>query len=244
MDVAGLVLATDPECGPPGSCLDALCALDGVPLIVHAVRALQHSGAVDVVTVAAPNGAEGRVRRTLERHLSGQHVAVVDGHGPAALARACGAAEAVVLSEFRRPLAPPELVCRVVDAVRSGADVAVPVVAVTETVKALDPGGWVVRTLARETLGQVQSPWALRTRFVAGVVAELTAGAGRTVWDGADRWTGPLAGAGLAGVGVVAVAGHPDAFAVRSPVDLDVAAAVLRARRRHHGDPAAVGWTG
>jgi 2-C-methyl-D-erythritol 4-phosphate cytidylyltransferase len=159
--------------------------LDGRTLIDHAVSALRGSGVVASVLV--------RGRDELVAALSD-----ADGTG------------VVVLHDAHRPLAPSLLVRAVVAAVLDGADAAVPVVEVTETVKEVDRSGRIVRTVPRETLVQVQFPQALR-------VAVLRAGGAALIPPGAR---------------VVTVPGAADAFPVRTPHDLELAAAVLAARPR------------
>ena len=227
MDVVGVVLAAGRECGLSGRGSDALCALDGVPLVAHAVRTLRSSGVVDAMVVCAPAGMARQVGAALAVHVPGRPVAVVDECDHGVMAQLCAAARFVVVHDCWHPLAPPELVDRVLAAVdRGGADVAVPVVDVTETVKELDPDGWIVRTVPRETLCQTQSPWAVRPRTRAG--------------SGIEWLTDPGAPMSLVdGCRVVTVSGHPDAFALRTPADLDLAAAVLRARRSGLGPGAA-----
>ena len=154
--------------------------LDGTTLIDHAVSALRGSGVVDVVSVLSP--------------ASASVLSSVDG------------VEVVVLHDPHRPLAPASLVTAVVAAVRAGADAAVPVLEVTETVKEVDAGGRIVRTVPRDELVQLQYPRAVR--------------------PSALRPDGSVA----PGARTVTVPGATDAFAVRDRLDLELAAAVLAAR--------------
>ena len=95
----------------------------------------------------------------------------------------------------------------VVAAVRAGADAAVPVVEVTETVKEVDAGGRIVRTVPRDELVQLQYPRAVRRV--------------RAAPDAVGRAGCPVRST---------VPGAADAFAVRDRLDLELAAAVLAAR--------------
>jgi 2-C-methyl-D-erythritol 4-phosphate cytidylyltransferase len=158
--------------------------LDGATLIDHAASALRGSGVVDVVSV-------------VER----SRLSAVDG------------ADVLVLHDAHRPLAPAALVVAVVAAVRAGADAAVPVIEVNETVEEVDAGR-IVRTVPRESLLQVQFPRAVR----AGAVDPE-----RLIAVGAR---------------VVTVAGAADAFPVRDEHDLQLAAAVLAVRRPGVARPA------
>jgi 2-C-methyl-D-erythritol 4-phosphate cytidylyltransferase len=70
-------------------------------------------------------------------------------------------AEVIVVHDAARPLAPPSLFRAVVDAVRAGADAAVPGLAVADTIKEVR-AGVVVGTLDRASLVAVQTPQAFR----------------------------------------------------------------------------------
>jgi 2-C-methyl-D-erythritol 4-phosphate cytidylyltransferase len=167
--------------------------LNGFTLIDHAASALRGSGVVMSVVVATGTSAHDALHAGLAQ--------VAD-------------ADVVVLHDARRPLAPVELVVRVVDAVRDGADAAVPVVEVTETVKEVDPAGRIIRTVPRESLLQVQFPQAVRGPVLAA----------------AHRSCRPDSPLIPSGARVSTVPGAPDAFAITTPYDLELAAAVLAAR--------------
>lgn len=165
--------------------------LDNRTITDHAVAALRGSGVIAFVVVAGPGHAG------LD--------AVLPQLEPYGI---------VVLHDAHRPLAPAELVTRVVEAVRAGAEVAVPVVEVTETVKEVDAGGRIVRTVPRETLVQVQTPQAVRTSVL--LAAHRACRPGDPPVPAAAR--------------VVTVPGAADAFGVRDGHDLALAAAVLAVR--------------
>jgi 2-C-methyl-D-erythritol 4-phosphate cytidylyltransferase len=165
--------------------------LDNRTLVDHAASALRGSGVIASVVVAAPGHP-------------GLHSALSDVDDAAI----------VVLHRADRPLAPPELVVRVVEAVRAGAEAAVPVVEVTETVKEVDAAGRIVRTVPREALVQVQTPQAVRAALLLAAHASC----------GADDPLLPVPGA------VVTVPGAADAFPVRDAHDLALAEAVRATR--------------
>lgn len=113
-----------------------------------------------------------------------------------------GRAEAVLVHDVRRPLAPPDVAERVLAAVRGGAAAAVPVVEVIETIKEIDPQGWIARTVSRDDLWHVQTPQAVRTSALSES-------------PGAEP---------------VTVTGDFDGFLLGGPADLAFAEAILRAR--------------
>jgi 2-C-methyl-D-erythritol 4-phosphate cytidylyltransferase len=71
-------------------------------------------------------------------------------------------AEIIVVHDAARPLASPLLFVAVIAAVRSGADAAVPGIAVTDTLKRVE-GERVIETVPRDGLVVVQTPQAFRS---------------------------------------------------------------------------------
>src|SRR5581483_1845886 len=116
----------------------ARAVADGVVLVVPPERAGESEHGVDAVVGGSQTRA-GSVR--------------------AGLAAVPPEAEVVVVHDAARPLASVALFERVVDAVRNGADGAVPGVAVADTIKLVENGA-VARTLDREHLVAVQTPQA------------------------------------------------------------------------------------
>ena len=99
----------------------------------------------------------------------------------AGLAAVPGEATIVCVHDAARPLATPELFRCVVEAVRAGADGAVPAVPVADTVKIVDAGGRVLDTPERSSLVAVQTPQA----FVASTLRRAHAGGPEATDDAA-----------------------------------------------------------
>jgi 2-C-methyl-D-erythritol 4-phosphate cytidylyltransferase len=222
MKVAGVVFATDLAHDVPG----AAGLLGGRPLLAWAVSALAGAGGLGQLLVVA-GAAAGQVSRALDGQLPGHRLVVIGGdrtrHGSihCVLSILDSDIDLVLLHDALRPLAPPEVVSRVVGAVRSGALAAVPVVEVTETVKELDPAGRIARTVPRESMVRLQTPQAVRRSLLAAAHSRC----GRTdlVTDGAGALV-------PAGTQVVTVEGDHAAFPVLHPADLALAEAVLASR--------------
>lgn len=230
MGVAGVLLAAGHGRRLTADVPTSLCLLGGVPLLARAATALRASGTVDQLVVVGPPGGADEVRQVLDAWVPGHGAVVRDGaesrHGSihSGLSVLDARVETVVVHDACRSLAPAELVVRVVKAVHDGADLALPVLEVTETVKQLDAAGRIAHTVPRETLFRVQTPQAVRR--VVLEAAHLGCPADLSPDD-----DGLLA---RPGARVVTVDGEDDAFAVVRGHDLAFAEAVL-ARRRASG---------
>lgn len=134
----------------------------------------------------------------------------------AGLAAVPDRAEVVVVHDAARPLASPALFMRVVAAVRAGADAAIPVVGVADTIKRV-AGNRVVETLDRSTLVSVQTPQAFRTAAL------------RRAHAGDPEATDDAGLVEALGGTVVTVSGYARNLKITSPDDLLVAAALLAA---------------
>jgi 2-C-methyl-D-erythritol 4-phosphate cytidylyltransferase len=218
----------------------ALRDLAGLPLFVHAVRALAAGRAITEVVVVAPADAVDEVRALLRGDavldtLDAKVVVVPGGRTRQESVRLGLSAlgddiDVVLVHDAARPLVPVELVDAVVAAVGSGADAVVPGLAVADTIKQVDAAGRVGATLDRSVLRAIQTPQGFRR----SVLEEAHVAAA----DAAEREdTSATDDAGLVeGLGrtVMVVPGSEEAFKVTRPLDLVLAEAVL-ARRRAGG---------
>lgn len=210
----------------------ALRLLGGLPLLVHATRALVRARLVDMVVVAAPPSDVSSVRTLLAEHDLGKDVQVVAGGDTRqdsvrlALVALPEDVDVVLVHDAARPLVPAELVDAVARAVRAGRSAVVPALAVADTVKQVDAAGRVSATLDRGVLRMIQTPQgfqrnALERAYIAADGALHTDDAGLV-----ER----------AGVEVHVIAGAEEAFKITRPLDLVLAEAVL-ARRRTAREP-------
>ncbi len=183
----------------------------GARLVDHAVASA--AAVCDEVIVVLPEGVE----------WDGDPVAVTVTGGEsrsasvrAGLAAVSADAEIVVVHDGARPLASPGLFELVIDTVRAGADAAVPVLEVFDTIKRVD-GVEVVETIPRDGLVIVQTPQA----FAAAAL--------RAAHQGAADATDDAALVERAGGSVVVVAGDPRNVKVTTVADLALASTLLEA---------------
>ena len=123
----------------------------------------------------------------------------------------------VLVHDAARCLVPVDVIQRVIDAVRDGAEAAVPVVPVADTVKQV-AGDTVVATVDRSALRQAQTPQGFRRDVLRRSYAALS---GPVATDDAAL-------AERSGATVRVVDGHPHAFKITGPLDLLLAEALLR----------------
>ncbi|GAB6938278.1 2-C-methyl-D-erythritol 4-phosphate cytidylyltransferase [Isoptericola variabilis] len=216
----------------------ALVALEGFPLVVHAARRLAASGVVDSLVVTCPAGLDAAVRDVVAQdpHVD-VPVRVVEGGATRQASVAAGLAlagpddDVVLVHDAARPLAPPRLVRRVVEAVRAGHGAVVPGLPVTDTVKRVAPassaGGAgverVVETPDRAALRAVQTPQGFDRALLERAHAR---GASRATAEGLAATDD----AGLVealGETAYVVGGEETAMKITTERDLQVAALLL-----------------
>lgn len=204
----------------------ALLTVGGRPIVAVAVGAVVSCEAIQEVVVVAPPGYEDAVRTALP---SDDHGFVVVPGGPtrqasvAAGLRAVGQdARIVVVHDAARPFATAGVIAAVIEAVAAGADAAIPVLPLTDTVKRVRDGS-VVRTEARDELGLAQTPQAARAGLFR-LAHERAASMGEVFTDDSAllEW---------AGAAVRVVPGEPGNFKITTLLDLLRADELLGAGR-------------
>lgn len=203
----------------------ALVELEGLSLVRRAVDALIDGG-VEALVVTIPAGFEAEFRAAL-RGAAAPVLCVSGGASrqesvAAGLAALQAPEDAVVLvHDAARALVPASVVRAVADAVRAGAEAAIPVVPVVDSVRRLDQDTSVVVDRAR--LRAVQTPQGAKLGALRAAHAAV-ARAGVEVTDDA-------AACEFVGLRVTLVAGHRDALKITEPTDLVLAGAIVNNRK-------------
>lgn len=130
-------------------------------------------------------------------------------------------AEVIVVHDAARPLASNQLFEEVLSAIRSGADAAIPGLAVTDTIKQVE-NGRVTTTLDRDTLVAVQTPQAFRAASL------------RAAHEGRPEATDDAALVEARGGTVLAVPGDADNLKITTVADLRMARMLLGDRLMEH----------
>ncbi|ATL28751.1 2-C-methyl-D-erythritol 4-phosphate cytidylyltransferase [Streptomyces formicae] len=215
----------------------ALRALNGTPMLIHAVRAMAESRAVSLVVVVAPPDGAPEVKTLLDDHALPERTdfLVVPGGDTrqesvrAGLDALPDGIDIVLVHDAARPLVPVDTVDGVIEAVRDGAGAVVPALPLADTVKQVEPRDAglpepVVATPERARLRAVQTPQGFDRALLVRAHESVT----ENVTDDASMIE-------QLGEPVVVVPGHEEAFKVTRPLDLVLAEAVLARRRANDG---------
>lgn len=193
----------------------ALLPIGGRPILAVAAAAAVAAPSVRGLVVTFPAGWEGRARACIEdlaidaRFVEGG--ATRQDSVRSALAAVPGSFDLVAVHDAARPFASPDLFARVLEAVRRGADGAVPALPVADTVLRIR-GALVEGAEPRDALALGQTPQAFRTSVLREAHAKAEA-AGASFTDDASML-------GWAGFEVRVVPGDPANAKITTLADL------------------------
>jgi 2-C-methyl-D-erythritol 4-phosphate cytidylyltransferase len=196
----------------------AFYQLDGRTLVQRAVDGLLASGVVDSVVVAVPADRTDRAKLIL-----GRDATVVAGGAnrgdsvSRALAAVAEEPDFVLIHDAARALTPPDLVLRVVEALRAGHPAVVPALPVADTIKAVDATGAVLGTPERAGLRAVQTPQGFTTELLRRAYQNA----------GTAEFTDDASLVEHIGGRVQVVEGDPLAFKITTRLDLLLAHAIV-----------------
>lgn len=203
-----------------------LTELDGVPVLVRTLLALENARRVDTIVVAAREDQLVEISRLCREYGITKCAKVVRGgenrvHSVLLAALEASGTELLAVQDGARPLTTPQLIDEVIAlAERCGA--AAPAVPVKDTVKQVRSDGAVERTLDRSALRAVQTPQVFQADLLkAALQSALESGAAVTDDCGAVERLGKT---------VYLTEGDETNLKITTPADLILAEALLRAR--------------
>lgn len=130
---------------------------------------------------------------------------------------AAGEPDFVLVHDAARALTPPQLVMRVVEALRAGHPAVVPALPVPDTIKAVDADGVVLGTPERAGLRAVQTPQGFATELLLRAYQRA---------EGGD-FTDDASVVEHVGAQVQVIDGDPLAFKITTALDLLLAKAIV-----------------
>jgi 2-C-methyl-D-erythritol 4-phosphate cytidylyltransferase len=198
----------------------AFYQLDGRTLVERAIDGLLKSGVVDRVVVAVPADRTDRAKLILGRDATVVAGGANRGESVSRALAAVGDAgepEFVLVHDAARALTPPDLVVRVVDALRAGHPAVVPALSVADTIKTVDANGTVLGTPERAGLRAVQTPQGFTTELLLRAYQQA----------GTVDFTDDASLVEHIGGQVQVVDGDPLAFKITTRLDLMLAQAIV-----------------
>ncbi len=203
----------------------ALVPVAGRPLLAWTLDPFLNSPLVDRVILVLRDDLLQPGEALLRHEGWSDRVTIVPG-GPrrqdsvAAGLNALGACAWVLIHDGARPCLDPDLIAAALEAARA-TGAAAPGLPVSDTVKRVDAGGFVLETVPRDGLWTIQTPQAFRYAIMAAV------------YEGApDEATDDAGLVERLGVPVRVFPGSPFNLKVTRPADLALAEAILAARQR------------
>lgn len=201
--------------------------LDGIPVLIRTLQALQAAQRVDEIIVATRECDLVEIADLCRTYGISKCKKVIRGGESRAHSVMLAALEAsegtelLAVQDGARPLVTPALIDAVIHAAeRCGA--AAPAVAVKDTIKEADSSGIVLRTLERSALRAVQTPQVFS--------ADLLKGALQSALEQQIPITDDCSAVERLGKEVLLIEGEESNLKITTPGDLILAEAILQAR--------------
>jgi 2-C-methyl-D-erythritol 4-phosphate cytidylyltransferase len=201
--------------------------LDGIPVLMRTLMALQQTERIDEIVVATREEDLMEISNLCRTYGITKCTKVIRGGETRAHSVLLAALEAspdvklLAVQDGARPLVTPEVIERVISAaVRCGA--AAPAVPVKDTVKEVRDGGAVERTVDRSSLRAVQTPQVFDASLLKAALQDAV--------ENRVPITDDCSAVERLGKVVFLVEGDEENLKITTPVDMIFAEAILRAR--------------
>lgn len=205
--------------------------LQGVPILVHSLRAFAAVPKVDAIYVAVRKAEIGRMTALVAKYGMDRRVQVVEGGdtrqesvGNALKSIPAADEDIILVHDAVRPLIDPATIERTIESVEKhgAAIVGLPAVDTIKQVTRVADGAIVTATIPREYVVQAQTPQGFRWSVLRRAFAEAEA----------DGFVGTDEASIVerAGTEVAVVMGSPENLKITQPGDLDLAEFYLKRR--------------
>jgi len=193
----------------------AFVGIDEHSILRHALRGVFAAPDAQVIVVAPPGREGDALTEALEAAGDRRELVSITTGGStrqesvrAGLHSVWADVEIVLVHDAARALTPPEVFARVIAAIDAGADAAIPVLPVIDTIKRID-GDLIVAAVDRAELAAAQTPQGFRREVLDAA------------YDAVEQdFTDDAAVVAEAGHDVAVVAGDDRAFKITTPMDL------------------------
>ena len=201
--------------------------LDGVPVLVRTLLALQQAPQVDEIVIATREEDLVEISGLCRTYGITKCTKVIRGGETRVHSVLLAAMEAssdvklLAVQDGARPLVTPELIECVIDAARR-CGAAAPAIPVKDTIKEVRDGGAVERTVDRSSLRAVQTPQVFDASLLKAALQDAV--------ENRIPVTDDCSAVERLGKVVFLVDGEEENLKITTPVDLILAEAILRAR--------------
>jgi 2-C-methyl-D-erythritol 4-phosphate cytidylyltransferase len=145
----------------------AFLEVNGKPSAIRAIEGLRIFWPTLPLTVAVASDNSAATFKLLKENRVDHELLTCEPNDPHALVSALspksGNFEAIIIHDASRPLTHPDLLVRLMTALRNGADAVRPAIAFTETLKIVETSGLIRETLDRTSVKHISTPEIIRT---------------------------------------------------------------------------------
>ncbi len=207
--------------------------LGAMPVLARTVLAFENSPYVDEIIIVTRNEKLEEIAKLC--HDNGLHKVrhVVSGGATrmesalAGVSAARHGAELIAIHDGARPLVSQELISRTIEAAKQYRS-AVPAIASTDTLKAVDDNGVIVATVDREHTVRVQTPQVFEADLIKGALTKAVE-KGLALTDDCSAME-------MMGVKTHVVEGEPENIKITTPSDLVTARAIVDSRGDYYAN--------
>lgn len=203
--------------------------LDGQPVLLHTLQALQEAACIDEIVVVTQAEKIVDVANLCHDHAIQKTSKIVCGGASrtesvlAGLMEVRADAAYAAIHDGARPLVTEAVITRAVEGAFQYR-AAAPGIPVKDTIKVVASNGLVGRTIARDTLRAVQTPQVFETDLIKGALANAMQ-KGKTITDDCSAVE-------LLGVPVYLTEGDEENIKITTPLDIGLAEAILEGRKQ------------
>lgn len=214
-----------------------LARLGEIPVLARTLRPFQNSDCIQEIVVITSEEKLGEVTELCREYGIGKVSKVVIGGKTRAESALTGVSEVggkaglIAIHDGARPLVTEELIQRTVE-LAAEKYAAVPAIRSTDTLKTAGEDGAILGDVDRNTTWRIQTPQVFKADLIKGALTRAMK-LGLPLTDDSSAMD-------VLGVTTYIVEGDEENIKLTRPLDLLLAAAILRDRRERHADRAGV----
>ena len=210
-----------------------LARLAEIPVLARTIRPFQDSDCIQEIVVVTSAEKLQEVTELCREYSFGKVSKVVTGGRTRAesaltgVSEVSGKAELIAVHDGARPLVTEDLIRRTVE-LAAKKYAAVPAIRSTDTLKTAGEDGAIIGTVDRDTTWRIQTPQVFKADLIKGALTKAMK-QGLPLTDDSSAME-------VLGITTYIVEGEEENIKLTKPLDLLLAAAILKDRRERHAD--------